>query len=73
VEGVLPALRRRPVAGIGLVLAVAWVVLVAYQCVAVSPWNQGGSYSVSVTAADLAMKGIVGIAAFVWLVERAEG
>jgi hypothetical protein len=70
VEGVLPALRRRPVAGIGLVLAVAWVVLVAYQCVAVSPWNQGGSYSVSVTAADLAMKGIV---AFVWLVERAEG
>ena len=66
----LVAFNRRPVAGIGLVVAAAWVVIVAIECFTVSPWDGGNWYGHAVETADLAWRGVVGVAALVWLVER---
>jgi hypothetical protein len=70
---VLIAFARRPAAGVGLTLAVVWVGVVAAECYAVSPWDGGGWYARAVETADFAWRGVAGLAAFVWLLERAAG
>lgn len=62
--------RRRLVVGIGLGVAMAWVVIVAIECFTVSPWDSGGWYGHAIETADFAWRGVVGVAAFVWLLER---
>jgi hypothetical protein len=71
VRGVSIPDRRHPLAGVGFALAVVWLVIVAIECFAVSPWDAGGWYAHAVETADLAWRGMAGIATFVWLVERA--
>jgi hypothetical protein len=71
VEGTLAAFGRRPVAGTGLVIAAAWIALIGVECFAVFPWDAGGLYANTVEFADFAWRGVVGVAAFVWLLERA--
>ena len=67
---VVVALNRRPVAGIGLVIAAVWIVVVAIECFAVSPWDHGGWYEHAIETADFAWRGVVGVAAFAWLLEQ---
>jgi hypothetical protein len=71
VEGVLAAFGRRPVAGVGLAVAIAWILVVVVESTTTDPWDQGGWYSVLLNIAGLAWKGVVAVGAFVWLVERA--
>lgn len=67
---VFVAFNRRPVAGIGLLVAAGWVVIVAVECFTMSPWDTGGWYGHFVEAAGFAWRGVVGVAAFVWLLEQ---
>ncbi len=62
---------RHPAAGIGLVLVAVWVGVVAVECFTAFPWDAGGSYQRAVETAALAWHGVAGVAAFVWLFERA--
>lgn len=71
VEGVLAAVGRRPVAGVGFVVALAYVALVVVESTTTSPWDHGGLYVELVSIVSLAWEGVVGVAAFVWLLERA--
>ena len=71
VEGVLAAFGRRPVAGVGLLVAAAWIAVVAVECSTAYPWDGGGWYATAVEIADFAWRGVAGVAALVWLVERA--
>ena len=64
------AFNRRPIAGIGLVIAATWVVIVAIECFAVSPWDSGNWYGHAVETADLAWRGVAGVVALVWLLEQ---
>lgn len=68
---VLAALRRRPVAGVGLVVAAAWIVLVAVECFTTYPFDRGGPYAEVNQIVDFAGPGVLGVAALVWLLERA--
>jgi hypothetical protein len=68
---VLIALRRRPVAGAGLVVAAAWIVLVAVECFTTYPFDRGGVYAELNQTLDFAGPGVFGVAALVWLLERA--
>ena len=70
VEGVLAAFGRRPVAGVGLVVVVAWIVVVVVESTTAYPWDVGGWYAVLTLAAYLIAKGVAGVVAFVWLVDR---
>jgi hypothetical protein len=65
------AFRRRPITGVGLVVAVGWIVLVAVECFTTHPWDRGGLYANLAQTLSLAGPGIFGVAALVWLVERA--
>jgi hypothetical protein len=70
-DGVLAAFGRRPVAAVGLLTAVAWIVVVAVESATTYPWDRGGWYAVLVTASGLILPGVAGVAALVWLLERA--
>jgi hypothetical protein len=71
VEGVLAAFGRRPVAGVGLLLVVAWIALVAVESTTAYPWDAGGWYANAAEIAQFAWRGVAGVAALVWLFERA--
>ena len=71
-DGALAALRRRPVAAVGLAAALLWCVVVAVEMTR-APWDRGGWYAVAVTGTDFAWRGVAGVVAAVWLVERAGG
>jgi hypothetical protein len=68
---VLVAFRLRPIAGVGLVVAAAWIVLVAFECFTRYPFDRGGVYAELNQAVDFAGPGVFGVAALVWLLERA--
>jgi hypothetical protein len=65
--------RRRPVAGAGLVVAAAWIVVVAVECHSTYPLDRGGVYTYLVQVASFAGPGVFGVAAFTWLLERVAG
>jgi hypothetical protein len=68
--GVLAAFGRRPVAAVGLATALTWCVVVAVE-VTRAPWDRGGWHAVAVTGMDFVWRGVAGVVAAVWLVERA--
>ena len=70
VEGVLAAFGRRPVAGVGLLVAAVWIAVVAVECSTAYPWDGGGWYAMLTLATYLVAKGVAGVVAFVWLVDR---
>jgi hypothetical protein len=70
---VLVALRRRPVAGVGLVVAAGWIVVVVVECLTTYPLDRGGVYANLVQILAFAGPGVFGVAAFAWLLERAAG
>jgi hypothetical protein len=63
-------LRRRPVSCAGLVVAAAWIVVVAVECYTTYPLDRGGAYAYLVQVASFAGPGVFGVAAFTWLLER---
>jgi hypothetical protein len=68
---VLIAFRRRPIAGVGLVVVAAWILLVAFECFTTYPFDRGGLYAELNQMVDFAGPGVFGVAALVWLLERA--
>lgn len=68
---VLVAFRRRPIAGVGLAVVAAWIVLVAVECFTTYPFDRGGLYAELNQMVDFAGPGVFGVAALVWLLERA--
>ena len=68
---VFARLRRRPLAGIGLVVALAWIAVAALECFTTHPLDRGGAYAYLVQVASFAGPGVFGVAAFTWLLERA--
>jgi hypothetical protein len=72
-DGVLAAFGHRPVAAVGLLAALVWCVVVAVDVTTRAPWDRGGWYGMAVTGTDFLWRGVAGVAAAVWLVERAAG
>lgn len=68
---VIAGFNRRPIAGIGLVMAVVWVAVVAIECFTMAPWDIGGWYAHLIETVDFAWRGVVGVVALAWLVEQA--
>ncbi len=68
---VFVAFGRRPVAGVGLVVAVAWIAAVAVECFTTYPFDLGGVYAELNQTVDFAAQGVFGVTALVWLLEQA--
>ncbi|HEY3766406.1 MAG TPA: hypothetical protein VGL44_14700 [Gaiellales bacterium] len=69
-QGVLAALRRRPVAGTGVALAALWLVIVAVEITTSPPYERAGWYATLLSVVDSALRGVLGAAALVWLIEH---
>ena len=70
-EGVLAAFGRRPVAALGLVAAVVWIAVAAVESFTTFPGAVGGWYGDTAQTIEFAWRGVAGLAALVWLLERA--
>ncbi len=66
----IAALRRRPVAGTGVVLATVWLAVVVFEVTTSRIYDREDWYGILVTVADMSLRGVLGAAALVWLVEH---